>query len=33
VSTTGLIFTLAGKDTVDRAGNHTLVATWKLESF
>jgi hypothetical protein len=33
LSTTGLIFTLAGKDTVDRAGNHTLVATWKLESL
>ena len=32
LSTSELTFTLAGKDSVDRAGNHTLVATWKLES-
>ena len=32
-STTTLVFTLAAKDTVDRAGAHTLTATWKFESF
>ena len=33
VSTTGLVFTLAAKNTVDRAGSHTLTATWKFSSF
>jgi hypothetical protein len=32
-STTGLIFTLAAKSTVKRAGNHTLGLTWKFESI
>ena len=32
LSTTGLTFTLAAKSSVDRAGDHNLVATWKLES-
>jgi len=31
LSTTALKFTLAGKSTVDRAGDHTLVCTWKFE--
>ncbi len=30
---TNLIFTLAADATVDRAGDHTLAATWKFESF
>jgi phage tail tube protein FII len=32
LSTTGLVFTLAARDDIDRAGNYTLAATWKLES-
>ena len=32
-STTGLIFTLGAKPTVQRSGNHTLVVTWKVESI
>ena len=32
-STTGLVFTLGAKPTVTRAGNHTLVVTWKFESI
>jgi len=32
-STTGLVFTLGAKGTVKRAGNHTLVVTWKFESI
>jgi len=32
-STTGLVFTLAAKPSVQRAGNHTLVVTWKVESI
>jgi hypothetical protein len=32
-STTGLVFTLGAKATVKRAGNHTLVVTWKFESI
>jgi hypothetical protein len=32
-STTALIFTLAAKATVKRAGNHTLSMTWKVESI
>ena len=32
-STTGLVFTLGAKPTVQRAGNHTLVVTWKVESI
>jgi hypothetical protein len=33
VSTTALVFTLAAKATVDRAGDHTLAGTWKFSSF
>ena len=33
MSTTGLVFTLAGKNTVNRSGNHTLNITWKVESI
>lgn len=32
-STTGLVFTLGAKPTVNRAGSHTLVVTWKFESI
>ncbi len=32
-STTGLVFTLAAKATVQRSGTHTLVVTWKFESI
>ena len=32
-STTGLVFTLAPKPTVQRSGTHTLVVAWKLESI
>ncbi len=32
-STTGLVFTLGAKSTVKRAGNHSLVVTWKFESI
>jgi hypothetical protein len=32
-STTGLVFSLGAKPTVKRAGNHTLVVTWKFESI
>lgn len=32
-ATTGLVFTLAAKPTVNEAGAHTLVATWKFESL
>jgi hypothetical protein len=32
-STTGLVFTLAAKPTVQRSGNHTLEITWKFESI
>ena len=32
-STTGLVFTLGAKGTVQRAGDHTLVVTWKFESI
>ena len=31
LSTTALKFTLAAKPTVDRAGDHTLVCTWKFD--
>ncbi len=33
LSSTDLVFTLAAKTTVDRAGSHTLAATWKFSSF
>ncbi|HZF07412.1 MAG TPA: hypothetical protein VFE33_01345 [Thermoanaerobaculia bacterium] len=33
LSSTDLVFTLAAKSTVDRAGSHTLGAHWKFESF
>lgn len=33
LSSTSLVFTLAAKATVDRAGAHTLAATWKFSSF
>jgi hypothetical protein len=33
LSTASLVFTLAAKGTVDRAGSHTLAATWKFESI
>lgn len=33
LSTTSLTFTLAADATVDRAGDHTLAATWKFESL
>ena len=32
-STTGLVFTLGAKASVQRAGAHTLVVTWKFESI
>jgi len=32
-STTGLVFTLAAKGTVQNSGNHTLVVRWKFESI
>ena len=32
-STTGLVLTLGAKPTVTRAGAHTLVVTWKIESL
>ena len=32
-STTGLVFSLASKPTVQRSGTHTLVVTWKVESI
>ena len=32
-STTALVFTLAAKAAVKRAGNHNLVVTWKFESI
>ena len=32
-STSNLVFTLAAKSTVSRAGVHSLSATWKFESF
>ncbi len=32
-STTNLVFTLAAKSTISRAGEHSLSATWKFESF
>ena len=32
-STTALVFTLGAKATVKRAGNHTVVVTWKFESI
>lgn len=32
-STTGLVFTLGPKSTVQRSGNHTLTMTWKFESI
>lgn len=32
-STSNLVFTLAAKSTVNRAGAHNLSATWKFESF
>jgi hypothetical protein len=32
-STTGLVFTLGAKPTVQRSGAHTLVVTWKFESI
>lgn len=31
-STSGLVFTLAAKPTVQRAGTHSVVVTWKFES-
>jgi len=33
LSSSDLVFTLAAKATVDRAGDHELTATWKFESF
>lgn len=33
VSSADLVFTLAAKAGIDRAGAHTLAATWKFESF
>ena len=30
---TNLVFTLAGRVTVRRAGNHTLNMTWRVEAF
>lgn len=32
-STTGLVFTLGAKPSVQRSGNHTLTVTWKFESI
>ena len=32
-STTGLVFTLGARPTVRRAGNHTLVVTWRFEAI
>jgi len=32
-STSALVFTLGARNTVKRAGNHTLVVTWKFESI
>jgi hypothetical protein len=32
-STTGLVFTLGANASVQRAGSHTLVVTWKFESI
>ena len=32
-STTGLVFTLGAKSTVQNAGSHTLVVTWKFASM
>ena len=32
-STTALVFSLGAKSTVQRAGNHTLVVTWRFESI
>lgn len=32
-STTGLVFTLGAKSTVQRSGSHTLSVTWKFESI
>ena len=32
-STTGLVFTLGSKPTVQRSGTHTLVVTWKVEAI
>lgn len=32
-STTGLVFTLAAKSSVQRSGTHSLVVTWKFESI
>lgn len=32
-STTDLVFTLGAKPTVNRAGAHTLIVTWKFESI
>ena len=32
-STTGLVFTLGAKPTVQRSCNHTLVVTWNVESI
>lgn len=32
-STTGLVFTLGAKPTVQRSGAHTLVVTWKFEGI
>lgn len=31
--TTGLVFTLGAKSTVQRSRNHTLIITWKFESI
>jgi hypothetical protein len=32
-STTGLVFSLAAKPSVQRSGTHTLLVTWKVESI
>ena len=32
-STTGLVFTLGAKASVQQAGDHTLTVTWKFESI
>lgn len=33
IDTSSLVFTLGGKSTVNRSGNHTLNITWKVESI
>jgi hypothetical protein len=33
LTTTALVFTLAAKSSIDRAGDYTLACTWKFSSF